>query len=243
MTVGQNLSLASIAAFTRGLFTSSRREQALIDRSIRDVTIKTSGGGAMIGSLSGGNQQKVVIGKMLATDPSVVLLDEPSRGIDIGAKAEVFRLLAEGAQARPRRGLLHLRGRRVPLGRPPHHRHGQGQDLRRVRPRRAPRSGSWPPPARSTSSTSSPTPTASTSSRSSPTSTRTTCRCRPSAPPAPVPRRRDRRAAQPILVGVGYGRTLAAAVDGLPETPAPHLALRGADGRPHPRTPPPTRTT
>ena len=55
----------------------------------------------MIGSLSGGNQQKVVIGKMLATNPTAVLLDEPSRGIDIGAKAEVFKLLAEGA----RRGL------------------------------------------------------------------------------------------------------------------------------------------
>ena len=59
--------------------------------------IKTDGGAAGIGSLSGGNQQKVVIGKMLATHPRVVLLDEPSRGIDIGAKAEVFRLLAEGA--------------------------------------------------------------------------------------------------------------------------------------------------
>ncbi len=101
MTVGQNLSLASIGAFTRGLFTSRKREQDLVVRAIRDVTIKTSGGGAMIGSLSGGNQQKVVIGKMLATNPSVVLLDEPSRGIDIGAKSEVFRLLAEGA----RRGL------------------------------------------------------------------------------------------------------------------------------------------
>ncbi len=58
----------------------------------------------MIGSLSGGNQQKVVIGKMLATNPSVVILDEPSRGIDIGAKSEVFKLLAEGA----RRGLAVL---------------------------------------------------------------------------------------------------------------------------------------
>jgi len=47
--------------------------------------------------LSGGNQQKVVIGKMLATRPKVILLDEPSRGIDIGAKAEVFRLLSESA--------------------------------------------------------------------------------------------------------------------------------------------------
>ncbi|MDQ2764016.1 MAG: ATP-binding cassette domain-containing protein, partial [Pseudomonadota bacterium] len=64
----------------------------------RSVTIKTAGGSAAIGSLSGGNQQKVVIGKMLTTDPKVILLDEPSRGIDIGAKAEVFRLLSERAK-------------------------------------------------------------------------------------------------------------------------------------------------
>ncbi|QFZ83565.1 ATP-binding cassette domain-containing protein [Variovorax paradoxus] len=98
MSVGQNLSLASIGAFVRGLFTSQARERALVDASIRRVTVKTSGGQADIGSLSGGNQQKVVIGKMLATHPKVLLLDEPSRGIDIGAKAEVFRLLAERAR-------------------------------------------------------------------------------------------------------------------------------------------------
>jgi erythritol transport system ATP-binding protein len=97
MTVGANLSLPSISAFVRGLLLSRRREQALIDDSIRDVHIKTAGGGAAIGSLSGGNQQKVVIGKMLTTNPKVILLDEPSRGIDVGAKAEVFRLLAERA--------------------------------------------------------------------------------------------------------------------------------------------------
>ncbi len=98
MTVGSNLSLASIGAFTKGLFTSGRRERALVDESIRKVHVKTDGGEAAIGSLSGGNQQKVVIGKMLATDPKVILLDEPSRGIDIGAKAEVFKLLAERAK-------------------------------------------------------------------------------------------------------------------------------------------------
>ncbi|TCR82386.1 sugar ABC transporter ATP-binding protein [Rhizobium sp. BK376] len=97
MTVGSNLSLASIRSFVRGMLLSSQRERGLIDQSIRNVHIKTSGGGAAIGSLSGGNQQKVVIGKMLATNPKVVLLDEPSRGIDIGAKAEVFKLLAERA--------------------------------------------------------------------------------------------------------------------------------------------------
>jgi erythritol transport system ATP-binding protein len=97
MTVGSNLSLASIRSFVKGMLLSSQRERGLIDQSIRNVHIKTAGGGAAIGSLSGGNQQKVVIGKMLATHPKVVLLDEPSRGIDIGAKAEVFKLLAERA--------------------------------------------------------------------------------------------------------------------------------------------------
>ena len=99
MSVGQNLSLASIGAFVRGLLTSPGRERNLVEQSIRDVTVKTAGPGAAIGSLSGGNQQKVVIGKMLATHPKAILLDEPSRGIDIGAKAEVFRLLAERARA------------------------------------------------------------------------------------------------------------------------------------------------
>jgi erythritol transport system ATP-binding protein len=98
MSVGQNLSLASIKSFTKGLFISQRLEQGIVDETIRKVTVKTSGGDAAIGSLSGGNQQKVVIGKMLATSPRVILLDEPSRGIDIGAKGEVFRLLADRAK-------------------------------------------------------------------------------------------------------------------------------------------------
>ncbi|MEA3089125.1 MAG: erythritol transport system ATP-binding protein [Caballeronia sp.] len=97
MNVGTNLSLASIGTFVRGLLLSFPRERVLVDQSIRNVHVKTAGPGAPIGSLSGGNQQKVVIGKMLATRPKVILLDEPSRGIDIGAKAEVFRLLSESA--------------------------------------------------------------------------------------------------------------------------------------------------
>ncbi|TIP80374.1 MAG: sugar ABC transporter ATP-binding protein, partial [Mesorhizobium sp.] len=97
MTVGANLSLASIGAFVKGMLLSRSRERSLVDGTIRDVRVKTAGAGAPIGSLSGGNQQKVVIGKMLTTDPKVMLLDEPSRGIDVGAKAEVFRLLGERA--------------------------------------------------------------------------------------------------------------------------------------------------
>ena len=104
MSVGSNLSLASIGSFVRGVFLSDGKEKELIQRMIGDVHVKTSSGQAPIGSLSGGNQQKVVIGKILATDPDVILLDEPSRGIDIGAKGEVFKLLAE----RAKRGLAVL---------------------------------------------------------------------------------------------------------------------------------------
>jgi len=95
MTVGSNLSLASIGAFTKGLFTSGRRERELVDASIRKVRVKTDGGEAAIGSLSGGNQQKVVIGKWLATMPKVIILDEPTKGIDIGSKAAVHGFISE----------------------------------------------------------------------------------------------------------------------------------------------------
>ena len=98
MNVGTNMSLASIGTFVKGLLLSFSHERELVDQSIRNVHVKTAGPGAPIGSLSGGNQQKVVIGKMLATNPKVILLDEPSRGIDIGAKAEVFRLLSASAK-------------------------------------------------------------------------------------------------------------------------------------------------
>lgn len=105
MTVGRNMSLASLGSFVRTLLMSPAIERKLVDNAIRDVHVKTAGGGAMIGSLSGGNQQKVVIGKMLSTEPQVILLDEPSRGIDVGAKAEVFGLLA--ARAREGLGVLY----------------------------------------------------------------------------------------------------------------------------------------
>lgn len=95
MSVGRNLSLASLGSFVKGMLLSSAVENTLVEQGIKAVGVKTAGPSASIGSLSGGNQQKVVIGKMLATNPKVILLDEPSRGIDVGAKAEVFGLLAE----------------------------------------------------------------------------------------------------------------------------------------------------
>jgi erythritol transport system ATP-binding protein len=74
------------------------RERAAVEAVMRDVTVKASGPQAPIGSLSGGNQQKVVLGKALLTEPKVLLLDEPTRGIDVGAKAEIFELMIEQAK-------------------------------------------------------------------------------------------------------------------------------------------------
>ena len=98
MTVGKNLSLASLLSAVKNQFIHRPTEQAAVKRQIADVRVKTAGPGAMITSLSGGNQQKVVIGKMLLTDPKVLLLDEPTRGIDVGAKGEIFSLLFREAR-------------------------------------------------------------------------------------------------------------------------------------------------
>lgn len=96
--VGRNLTLASLGASIRKGVVSQSVEKERADALISSVTVKTPGPEVMISALSGGNQQKVVIGKILATDPRVMLLDEPTRGIDVGAKAEVFRLLSAGAR-------------------------------------------------------------------------------------------------------------------------------------------------
>jgi erythritol transport system ATP-binding protein len=93
LSVGQNLSLSSLLEMTKAFFVSRGREASRVKDEIADVRVKTSGPGAAITSLSGGNQQKVVIGKMLLTGPKVLLLDEPTRGIDVGAKGEIFSLL------------------------------------------------------------------------------------------------------------------------------------------------------
>lgn len=105
MTVGNNLTLADLGAALKGLFLNRGRERTLADEQIANVRVKTEGPQAPITSLSGGNQQKVVIGKLLMTDPKVLLLDEPTRGIDVGAKGEIFALLF--AQAKKGLGVLY----------------------------------------------------------------------------------------------------------------------------------------
>jgi erythritol transport system ATP-binding protein len=95
LSVGGNLGLASLRRFTKFFSISKTAERPLLQEVIGQLHIKTAGPDAPITSLSGGNQQKVVIGKSLLTQPRVLLLDEPSRGIDIGAKAEVFSTMRD----------------------------------------------------------------------------------------------------------------------------------------------------
>jgi erythritol transport system ATP-binding protein len=98
MSVGANLSLAALLSAVRGWFLSRKRERGGVESQIADVRIKTAGPQAPITSLSGGNQQKVVLGKVLLTGPKILLLDEPTRGIDVGAKSEIFNLIFREAR-------------------------------------------------------------------------------------------------------------------------------------------------
>lgn len=98
MSVAQNTSLPSLRAWTRRLFIPKRHERAQVERAVQEMHVKTASVDASITSLSGGNQQKVVIGKMMLTRPRVLLLDEPTRGIDVGAKGEIFALLFREAE-------------------------------------------------------------------------------------------------------------------------------------------------
>ena len=96
MAVRANLSLPSLRR-TRRLagFLNGSSERALSKEMVSKLNVRTPGDGQMVQFLSGGNQQKVVIGKWLAMSPRVLLLDEPTRGIDVGAKQEIYRLMEQ----------------------------------------------------------------------------------------------------------------------------------------------------
>ncbi len=95
-SVRSNVALSTLArlAWLR-LFTAPGRTDALAQRAVGELRIRTPGISQPVGSLSGGNQQKVVLARALTTTPRVFLLDEPTRGIDVGAKVEVYRLIGE----------------------------------------------------------------------------------------------------------------------------------------------------
>ena len=93
MSVRENLTFAAFDRISRGGFIDRDAEQTLIDEMIALLAISTAGPDIAVGSLSGGNQQKVVIAKWLMNGPRIILLNDPTRGIDVGTKQEIYRLL------------------------------------------------------------------------------------------------------------------------------------------------------
>jgi len=93
LDVGRNISVCTLGDVTTAGLISFSRENALARSSVDQLGIKTSGVDAAITSLSGGNQQKTIVGRWLLTGPKVLLLDDPTRGVDVGAKAELYRLM------------------------------------------------------------------------------------------------------------------------------------------------------
>lgn len=99
-TIRMNLTLANMKGFSKGLFMDEKKIVGIGEDNIKTLRIKTPSIDEIVGQLSGSNQQKVVIGKWINTDADIFIFDEPTRGIDVGAKIEVYnvmnRLVKEG---------------------------------------------------------------------------------------------------------------------------------------------------
>jgi ABC-type sugar transport system ATPase subunit len=93
MTVGENITMCRLAEAARAGLVSGRREYRMAEGMVSRLGVRTAGTGAPVTTLSGGNQQKAIIGRWLLTQPKVLLLDDPTRGVDVGAKAELYRLM------------------------------------------------------------------------------------------------------------------------------------------------------
>jgi rhamnose transport system ATP-binding protein len=98
MPVLQNMTLAALGGVSRMGFIDGGAEKSMAEVLTRELAVKTPSIYAATGNLSGGNQQKVALGRWLATDPSVLILDEPTQGVDVGSKSEIHRLIKQLAE-------------------------------------------------------------------------------------------------------------------------------------------------
>jgi ribose transport system ATP-binding protein/inositol transport system ATP-binding protein len=98
-TVKENISLASLKKFAKGGILDKKQELKVANQYVKDLGIKTPSANAMVSNLSGGNQQKVVLAKWLVSQPDIIIFDEPTRGIDVGAKRDIYLLINNLAKA------------------------------------------------------------------------------------------------------------------------------------------------
>ena len=97
-SVEQNISMANLDQIKKGAFLSAALEREMSLRQIAELSIKTSSPDTVVQTLSGGNQQKCIIGRWLETKPRILILDEPTRGIDVGAKYEIYMLMKKAVE-------------------------------------------------------------------------------------------------------------------------------------------------
>ena len=99
LSVADNVSIASLNQYTwGGIMLNDKRIEQLVQDNVAKLSIKTPSSKTLIQSLSGGNQQKVIVSRWLANDPDVFIMDEPTRGIDVGAKYEIYCIIADLAK-------------------------------------------------------------------------------------------------------------------------------------------------
>jgi len=92
--VAVNLTLAALSRFSRGFGVDRAKESAALDKAISDFDIRINDKAMLAGQLSGGNQQKLLLAKMMLLDPRIVIIDEPTRGVDVGAKQQIYQFIA-----------------------------------------------------------------------------------------------------------------------------------------------------
>ena len=95
LSVRENAAVSALPRFTSGPLLSRRREVEHVDRELNSLAVKTPSREATVSALSGGNQQKVVLARALLSEPSILIADEPTQGVDVGARAEIYRILRE----------------------------------------------------------------------------------------------------------------------------------------------------
>ena len=98
LSVRKNLTLSNLDKYFKGATIRYKRETQLVDDMIGSLSIKTPSRDQIVKNLSGGNQQKVVLGKLLMDEAEILIMDEPTRGIDIGAKSEIYKLICDLAE-------------------------------------------------------------------------------------------------------------------------------------------------